>query len=1082
MNIWFYLNTKEYFLKMASRALPILSLLLCFAWVGARGESINQTKPAGNISLKLTEVSIYEGLTMLETKAGCVINYNRSIFKENSRVSIEAKDMTLSQVLTKMLTNTHVGFKLADANTVLLYKLPDPAKPGKVSGKVLDEKGETLPGASIRVVGQNNGIQTGVDGTYILSLLPGTYTLEITYISYQTQRITGVVVIEDKNTPLNIAMKPASSALKEVVVTASYRKASVEGLLTRQKNASEITNGISADQLARTPDKNIGESLKRISGVSTIDNKFVLVRGIGERYNSAVLDGTVLPSTEAQSRNFSFDMIPSGLVDNVVVSKTVTPDMNASFGGGLIQINTKDIPNENFISFTAGTSYNDQSTGKDFLSHKRGKYDYFGFDDGRRDFPTGLVQTDRNVAPNTTLTDQEYQKKVIDQSKRFTNDNYTLYRSKAAPSQNYQFTIGRLLSLGTTTNNKLGFTGSLTYRNTQNTNIISKQIRGDWNPNYNNHGAAYGFNTTWGALFNAGLQLGNNRFSFRNTYTRVFDNALTQITGYNVDQEVSKDSSIPPGRIQEADDPTFTSLLQNKFSGQHQLGKIKIEWNAARTAVNREEKDLSIAQSGPVLIGNEYRYFYQSSTNSEPEILPTSRQHYYNKEQNYSWDLAATIPFTIAGVRSSIKTGYFGNRKNGEFNWQIAALSSANTMSDSLKYLPIGEMIKPQNMGINGYSYRVTQYFLDSFEGKSRSHAGYFMFDNRLFDKLRLVWGLRTEYYKYTEVHNGNNRKLAVYSIKPDKRWQWLPSANLTYSPISSLNIRTAYSSSVVRPEMMDNSQFWRYSPTLGGQYGNQGLFSTRINSFDIKTEWFPGLGEIISIGGFYKKFDKPAELTSDLSSGNYNYYLKSADWAKVYGLEFELRKNLSFIADADILRNLSLYGNLTLQKSEVKSTYLAPNPEVGKPDILLSTKQNRAMYGQSPYLINAGLQYAGEHFGLNFMYNKSGYKTYIVSDRPSAIEYERPRELIDAQISYRLLKKRMEIKINASNLLNNASRFYRNIASYEKNPDHNDGNQDISDAERLKPGFSNKYENGDLVTFIQKFGRTYSTSITYTF
>lgn len=128
-----------------------------------------------------------------------------------------------------------------------------------------------------------------------------------------------------------------------------------------------MTNGISAEQIGRTPDKNIGESLKRISGVSTMDNKFVVVRGISDRYNAAVLDGTALPSTEAQGRNFSFDMIPSSLVDNVVVSKTVTPDMNTSFGGGLIQINTRDMPAENFMSFSIGTSYNDQSTGKPFL-------------------------------------------------------------------------------------------------------------------------------------------------------------------------------------------------------------------------------------------------------------------------------------------------------------------------------------------------------------------------------------------------------------------------------------------------------------------------------------------------------------------------------------------------------------------------------------------------------------------------------------------------------------------------------------------------------------------------------------------
>ncbi|NHA06346.1 TonB-dependent receptor [Mucilaginibacter sp. HC2] len=1088
MNISFYKKVIEHFSRFSCRVILFISLLFCHVSGNSFGSPLEQVKTAGNISLKLVAVSIPQGLAVLENKAGCVINYNKSIFNESSRINIDVKDMSLPQVLKQMLTGTHVGFKFADEHTVLLYKLPAPVKPGKISGKVLDEKGETLPGASVRIIETGNGTQTSVDGEYILNVAPGTYTLEITYISYQTMRINGIVVTEDKNTPLNIALKPASSALKEVIVTASYRKASVDGLLTRQKNASEISNGISAEQLARTPDKNIGESLKRISGVSTIDNKFVLVRGIGERYNTAVLDGTILPSTEAQSRNFSFDMIPASLVDNVVVSKTITPDMNASFGGGLIQINTKDIPNENFMSFTAGASYNDQSTGKDFLSHKRGKYDYFGFDDGRRDFPKDLVHTNRSTDPNRALSDAEYQKKVVDQSKRFTNDNFTMYKYKTAPSQNYQFSIGRLLTLDTTNNNKLGFTGALSYRNTQNINVIDDQSRGGWDiqhPELNN-GAAYVFNTTLGALLNVGLQLGKNRFSLRNTYTHVYDNTLTRITGYDLENGSSDLAAHkPPNRILEADDPTYTTLLQNKLSGQHQLGKAKIEWDVARTSVNREEKDAGIATQRPVLVGNSYQYFYDASKLTEPRINTTSRQHSYNKESHYSWNLSGTIPFTLAGIRSSVKTGYFGNHKKAEFNWQIAALASTEKLSDSSRYIPLSQMIDPKNMAYDKYLYAIDPSFLDSYEGKSQIHAGYVMLDNRIFDKLRLVWGLRGEYYKYTEIKQGAIIKGGaenIFSVKPDKRWQWLPSANLTYSPIQSLNIRGAVSSSVVRPELMDNNPFLRYSPTLDALYGNKGLYSTRINSYDLKTEWFPGLGEIISVGGFYKRFDKPVELNAIMVNGNPNYYLQNADWANVYGLEFELRKNFGFIADEGFLKNITAYGNLTLQKSTVQNTYTV-DPGSGKPYIQVPTQQKRSLYGQSPYLYNLGLQYIGSHLGFNAAYNKSGRKTYIVSDDPTFIEYERPRDQLDIQISYRFLKNKMEVKFNMANLTNNIFNVYRNTASYEKIPGYTgEPGSDKSKGLRLKPGFSNNYEKGDQVMFQQRFGRTYSTSLTYNF
>lgn len=1090
MNISFYKKVNNHFSRISCRAILFMFLLFCHVSGNSFGSVLGQERAPGNISLKLVAASIPEGLAILENKAGCVINYNKSIFNESSRINIDVKDVTLPQILKQILTGTRVGFKFADEHTVLLYKLPAPVKPGMISGKVLDEKGETLPGASVRIIETGNGTQTSVNGEYILSVAPGTYTLEITYISYQTTRINGVVVTENKTTPLNIALKPASSALKEVVVTASYRKASVDGLLIRQKNASEISNGISAEQLARTPDKNIGESLKRISGVSTIDNKFVLVRGIGERYNTATLDGTILPSTEAQSRNFSFDMIPASLVDNVVVSKTITPDMNASFGGGLIQINTKDIPNENFISFTAGASYNDQSTGKDFLSHKRGKYDYFGFDDGRRDFPKDLVHTNRSTDPNRTLSDADYQKKVVDQSKRFTNDNFTMYKYKTAPSQNYQFSIGRLLTLDTANNNKLGFTGAISYRNTQNINVIDDQSRGGssgWNvqrPDLNT-GASYVFNTTLGALLNVGLQLGKNRFSLRNTYTHVYDNTLTRITGYDLENGGSFIPIHTPNRIVEADDPTYTTLLQNKLSGQHQLGKVKIEWDAARTSVSREEKDAAVATSRPILIGDSYQYFYSASALTEARISETSRQHAFNKESHYSWNLSGTLPFTFAGIRSSIKTGYFGNHKNAEFDWQIAALATTEKFADSSRYKPIGEIIDPKNIAYDKFIYAIDPSFLDSYKGKSQIHAGYVMLDNRIFDKLRLVWGLRGEYYKYTEIKQGAIIKGGaenIFSVKPDKRWQWLPSANLTYSPIQSLNIRGAVSSSVVRPELMDNNPFLRYSPTLDALYGNKGLYSTRINSYDLKTEWFPGLGEIISVGGFYKRFDKPVELNAIMVNGNPNYYLQNADWAKVYGLEFELRKNFGFIADEGILKNITAYGNLTLQKSTVQNTFTV-DPGGGKPYIQVPIQQKRSLYGQSPYLYNLGLQYIGNHLGFNAAYNKSGRKTYIVSDDPTFIEYERPRDQLDIQISYRFLKNKMEVKFNMANLTNNIFNVYRNTASYEKIPGYTgDPGSDKSKGLRLKPGFSNNYEKGDQVMFQQRFGRTYSTSLTYNF
>ncbi|MEV4884585.1 TonB-dependent receptor [Chitinophaga ginsengisegetis] len=1036
------------------------------------------------ITLSFSGENLLAGLNKVAQTAQIEFAFNAQHIDRYAAPVASYKKRSVNDVLNDLLRNTPLTFR--DLNGYIVINEQQGVKsattaivraPGTIGGKVADaETGQPIAGATFRV--GNKGTQTAVNGAFSIVMEKGRYTAIISHVGYVTKEISDIVVKDNETFTLDIMLKKDKGQLKGIVVRTAAGKENANALLLRQKNAAEISNGISAEQIARTPDKNIGESLKRISGVSIADNRFVLIRGIGERYNAAMLDGVALPSTEAQNRNFSFDLIPAGLVDNVVVSKTVTPDMNVNFGGGAVQINTRDIPNENLTSITAGVSYNDQSTGKDFLSHQRGKYDYLGFDDGRRNYPAGLQQTDRNVGENIPLTEAAYEEKLIAQSKRFKTDNISVYRYKTAPSQNYQLIIGRVYALDSVSNNKLGFTGAATYRNTQNINIIEKQNRGDWYAGDDNPGKSYSYNTTLGGLLNIGLQWGKNRLSLRNTYTHMYDNVLVRNIGYNSDNPGEFKPQNVPSRIQEADDPTYTDLLQNKLSGQHMPGKVKIEWNIAHTAIRRNEKDMVIANSGPMLVSGAYRYVYGSSSSSEPRPFPLSRHHYSNRESHNSWDIAATVPFNTGSISNSFKAGYFGSAKKADFDWQIVALAADPLkIPDSMLNVPLGYMINPDNFSANGYFYMASSWWNDRYAGKSNIHAGYLMLDTKLASKLRLVWGVRAEYYKYTEIKNGLNIKgTSAFRSKEDKPLQWLPSANITYSPASMLNIRAAFSSSVVRPELMENSQFWRYSPYLGAMFGNEGVYSTRINSYDLKAELFPAAGDILSVGGFYKNFDKPAELTY----GNLVYYLRSADWAKVYGIEFELRKRLDFIGSSRFLNNLIVYGNYTLQRSSVRGTFEIADP-AGGPDLQVPAKQKRPMYGQSPYLYNAGLQYSGRRLGWNVALNGGGYKTYVVAALSDEIEYEKPRQQLDLQISYKLLNSHLEIKLNAGNLLNSPSTFFTNRGSYEKNPDYTNLG-DYSEALRLKPGFSDKYEPGDLVKFSQKFGRTYGTTVSYHF
>lgn len=990
-------------------------------------------------------------------------------------------NVTLGEALRQLQQQYGLQFSLQDKNISVKAGQPPAGKqqPGKVTGRILDdENGKPLIGATIRIA--DKGAVTSVDGTFTILVSPGKYEAMISSIGYGTKAITDIEVKDNAPFLLNASLRRSKGQLNSVLVTANARKESVNTLLLQQKKAAEITNGISAEEISRTPDKNIGESLKRISGVSTNDNKYVIVRGIGERYNTAMLDGIALPSTEAQSRNFSFDLIPSNLVDNVVVSKTVTPDMTASFGGGLIQINTKDIPVSNFTSISVGTSYNDQTTGKDFYSRARGKYDYLGFDDGHRgQFPANLRHTQYLYYPAGNVPFD-----IFEQSREFkNNDNFTTYRYKAMPSQNYQFTIGRALQLDTTGRNKLGYTGSLSYRNTQTITQHQNLRRGDWNATdstINNAGATYSFVTTLGALLNIGWQSGNNRFSFRNTYTRMFDYALVRTYGY--DQSQGRITPDAPPNLRETDDPNFLDLLQNKLSGQHLAGKVKIEWNLARTAIHRNEKDVIFTSAQPEKVGDSYIYTYGAGSDTDPKELPMSRSYFRNNETHYNWAVNAAIPFRLGGIFSTFKTGYAGNLKKSRFRWEIAPFAITSKFADSLHYLPVGEWGNHM-YDSTGFLYAINPFGLDYYEGKSESHAGFVMFDQQLLKNLRLVWGVRAEYYAYTELNNPSNTKLSFYAPKEDPKWQWMPSANLTWSVTQQINLRASWSNTVVRPELMDNTRFNRYSPYYDGQLMTAGITSGRITSYDFKAEWYPGAGEVISAGVFRKYFENPVELAVNVHSGNLAYVLQNSEWAKVYGLEFEVRKNLGFIAPAVWLQNITLFSNLTLQKSTVQSQYTMFDSENNK-DITYIYDTKRALYGQVPFLLNAGITYSGKHVGFNIAYNKAGYKTNMVSDEPTLMEREMPREQLDAQVSYRMFSNKLEIKFNMGNLLNGPFQYYRNLNSRQK-PDYVDSDDhrfEWSNRYEWLPGYSEKYEPGDTRTFTRFLGRTYSLSVSYNF
>ena len=977
---------------------------------------------------------------------------------------------------------------------------------GRIVGKVVDEKGEAIIGATIKIVGQTGGASTNIDGAFNISLAAGTYSLDISYISYQTKRITGVVVKAGESTPLNISLSPSTSQLNEVVIVSTYSKSNTEGLFVKQKNAINFTNGISAEQITKTPDANVGQSLKRISGISTFDNKYVVVRGISERYNVATLDGTPMPSTDYSRRNFSFELFPSEMIEGVLVHKTVTPDLPVGFGGGMIQVNTKDIPVQNFFNLSLGTSYNNQSTGQEFLSTRRGKYDFLGFDDGSRDMSKlPLFSTSGNASPSSGAA---FSQADFQQSKSF-NNNWKVYKYMATPNQNIALSFGRSIDLKNL-DNKFGYIVSLNYRNSQ--NIADIDNRRDafelshldlekFGNSPVSAGKVYSFNSTLGAMLNLGFKSKKNTFSSKNSYNRIFNNTTTNVYGYDAASSESFVGPQYPFALQRfSTEPDFLTLLNNKFVGEHQLGSYKLSWDVSRTSIDRERKDMLRRE-----LFNDFQlfgsYFSDYVRGEGFTVFPISRQNFNVSEVDYNWSLSLSKPLIKSGpFAGTLKFGYIGFSKKQDNRFLTAYLRPADATTNQGLIFDLSEYHTPDNFGPGKLVYEVDPLGNNSYQGKSNFNAGYAMIDQRLLDVLRVVGGLRIESFKLDMVDDaitslnskfGENSALRIVKsdFEKEPKLNFLPSLNLTYKLNEDINIRAGYSQSIVRPEFNEASFATVFNAELQADVAGGLVTSTTINSYDFRTEWYVGVGEVISAGLFYKDLLKPLELIR-LDDRNYNlFYYLNAQSAKSYGFEFELRKKLGFISpDTDFFNRFIISTNFSLLRSSVigrrpaspaldgEEYYKPVGPPVnGVQDIVLNYvpfSQNRPLYGQTPFLFNAGLEYTTDNFSVNVVHNYTAPKFFILYTAPSANEYEGQFSQTDLQLSTNFLKNKLKVKLNIGNIFNNTSFFYNNRNSYDPN----------QSSPTLKPGYTDNYDSDDLITFKRRTGVNVGISMSYKF
>lgn len=885
------------------------------------------------------------------------------------------------------------------------------AQTGIISGKIIDAKtAEALIGVSIRMDEGAGGAITDLDGNFRIANVPvGKHKISVNYTGYTPKNVEDIDVKAGEATIVDVAIEDgAGAALAEVVIVAKAKKESTSALTIFQKNSITIADGISAETIKRTPDRTTGDVIRRVSGASIQDNKFAVIRGLNDRYNVAMLNGSLLPSTEADRKAFSFDLFPSTMIDNLMIMKTASPELPGDFAGGAIIVNTKDIPEENFLSVNASAGINNITTFKPYMNAAGSSTDWLGKDDGSRALPADYPTLE---AYNAATPEEK-----VRYSQLLPNDWAISEQGSAAPNTSFQIASG--LVTPSDKNTQFGATLALSYSN-QNRIQDAERNRFDLQRQlYAYRDKQFRNNVLWGALYNSALKINNTqKITLQASYTTNTNNSVNSREGSDFDRE----QYIRFTTIEY----TENHLLTTRLGGEHALNQngLKLSWGGG---FNRSTRDI------PSLRRMTYAKNFDSEE-SDPYfavIQPGSASlnfggRFYSElaENTLNGNLDLNVPFRLFGDKQMIKFGGLYQQREREFSARVLGYT-ANGFPFSLLVLPQDQIFNPENIKTsNGFIISEITNPSDAYTGTAHLAAGYALADLKLFEKLRVAGGLRVENFQM-EV---NTFYFGGQQVNPSlDNFDVLPSANLTYLLNDKHQLRFSVSKTLSRPEFREISPFafYDYEEEASVQ-GNPDLVRGTIANYDVRYEFYPGANQLLSVSLFYKNFKNPIERNfSSTGGGSASFGFQNVAGAENYGAELEVRKNLDFAGEWG--ENVAIFSNAAFIGSTIDLT----NVDAYDP--------KRALQGQSPYIINTGLTANLPKWGLGatLAYNIIGDRVAYVGTDNFADIYERHRNLLDFSVSKRI-GRNGEVKLTWGDILRPDFIYYQdNNSSHKYEPE----------------------------------------------
>lgn len=929
------------------------------------------------------------------------------------------------------------------------------AQNGTIRGTVIDDaSGETIVGAYAIIPGTSYGTMTDLDGQFNLSVPPGTYTLQINYISYASMSIEGVVVRFGEVTLLeNIRMKESSVQLVTVVVTAEAVRTSEVAILSMKKKSAVMMDGISSAQIRKAGDATAVEAAKRVTGVSIEDGKYVYVRGLGDRYSKTTLNQVDIPGLDPDRNSLQMDIFPTNLIDNIVVSKNFMAELPADFTGGLLNVETKDFPEKKIFNVSIGVSFNPQMHfNSDFLTYEGGATDFLGFDDGTRALP-GLARSQAMPTPFSGASPDEVNRFV-----RSFNPQLGARRQMSFLDYSAGISFGNQKVLGSdddpeSTRPRLGYIFSASYRTDY--KFYDDVTYGEYQREIDPYITELRYATIQqGQLGERNVLVGLlGGVAYKTQFNKIrltamrLQNGESRAGQFRIDNDGAAVGQ--SGYIAESDNLEYNqrSLSNLLLHGSHVLRDSgwEIDWRISPTISTSDDPD--IRRTAFTLTAVDTSFIAGAGGNP-------SRIWRSLSEVNAVAKVDVVRNYRFRGREARFKTGFNQLYKAREyeilfFDIQFFGGQSWPTNDPNLVLSP--EYIFPNSPNRIYYQSGNPNPNPNAYESNATNTAFYVSNEMNLTSRLRTVLGLRAEYF--VQRHTGRDQRYASGDFVNGRRLDnekvlealdLFPSVNFIYSATEEQNVRFSYTRTIARPSFKELSYAQILDP-ITNRIFNGSLFTysdwdgnlteTRIDNLDLRWELFQERGQIFSVSAFFKRFDNPIELVRiPEQQTSTEFQPRNVGDGMLAGIELEVRKSLGFITPA--LENLSVNSNITIVHSQIDMTDREFNARKLFEKTGQTVTNTRQMAGQSPVVVNAGLLYTADSLGIEagLFYNVKGRTLYIVGSGLYSDVFFEPFHSLNLSFSKKLGKNRNSaIDFRVNNIL--ADRIETFYQSFDASP-----------------------------------------------